>query len=78
MKKKKANVIKENISMPTIVNKTNLPTKTVGLIIAGVVLAVALAFSCVATVPTGHTGVVTTFGRVADYTYDAGVHLKLP
>lgn len=46
-----------------------------------VILALLLAvvfFSCVTTIPTGHTGVVTTFGSVEDYTYDAGVHFKLP
>ena len=29
-------------------------------------------------VPTGHTGVITTFGRVENYTFDAGVHFKAP
>lgn len=37
-----------------------------------------MAGSCVAHVPTGHTGVVTTFGHVEDYTYEAGIHLKNP
>ncbi|MBO5196475.1 MAG: prohibitin family protein [Clostridia bacterium] len=37
-----------------------------------------MAASCVAKVPTGHTGVVTTFGHVEDYTYEAGIHLKNP
>ena len=40
--------------------------------IAGVVL------SCVVSVPTGHTGVVATFGKVEDYTFEAGVHMKMP
>ncbi len=40
------------------------------------VLVVAL--SCVASVPTGHTGIVTTFGHVEDFTLEAGVHFKLP
>lgn len=44
-------------------------------IIAGVV---AIAASCVKVVPTGHTGVVTTFGKVEDYTYEAGVHFDKP
>ncbi len=43
------------------------------------VLAVAfIAISCVRTVPTGHTGIVTTFGRVEDITYEAGVHVCAP
>lgn len=39
---------------------------------------VAILFSCISTVETGHTGVVTTFGRVENYTLDSGVHFKLP
>lgn len=34
--------------------------------------------SCYTSVPTGHTGVVTTFGSVEDYTLEAGIHFKLP
>lgn len=29
-------------------------------------------------VPTGHTGILTTFGKVADTTYEAGFHIKAP
>ena len=32
----------------------------------------------VATVPTGHTGILTTFGKVEDITLEAGVHIKSP
>lgn len=39
---------------------------------------VAIILSCIASVSTGHTGVVTTFGRVENYTFDAGVHVKAP
>jgi len=43
------------------------------------VLILIFAFiASITTVPTGHTGVVTTFGQVEDYTFDSGVHLKLP
>lgn len=54
--------------------------KTGGVLLAIAILAViaVIAFSSIATIPTGHTGVVTTFGSVEDYTFDAGVHLKLP
>ena len=34
--------------------------------------------SCIVSVPTGHTGVVVTFGKVENYTFEAGVHIKLP
>ena len=43
-----------------------------------VVSGCIVAGSCVASVPTGHTGIVTTFGQVEDYTFEAGIHFKLP
>lgn len=70
---------KKNINNMPIIDPEKKPLiKNIGLIAAGAILLVALALSCISTVPTGHTGVVTTFGQVEDYTYDAGVHLKLP
>lgn len=42
------------------------------------VILFVVGSACVTTVPTGHTGVVTTFGSVEDYTFDSGVHMKLP
>ena len=49
-------------------------------IIAGIVIVVALiAFvTCTATVETGYTGIVTTFGKVEDVTLEAGLHFKSP
>ncbi|MBR6108411.1 MAG: prohibitin family protein [Clostridia bacterium] len=55
--------------------------KNVGkvLIAVGVLVVVlVLALSCITTVPTGYTGIVTTFGRVENYTFDAGFHIKSP
>ena len=43
--------------------------------VLGVILIVA---SCFSSVPTGHTGILTTFGKVEDVTYEAGVHFILP
>ncbi|MDD6174688.1 MAG: SPFH domain-containing protein [Firmicutes bacterium] len=37
-----------------------------------------IGMGCITSVPTGHTGVVTTFGNVEDYTYEAGIHFKSP
>ena len=51
--------------------------KTLIAIIAVVVLAILFA-TCTAQVPTGYTGIVTTFGRVEDYTLEAGFHVKSP
>ena len=39
---------------------------------------VSFIVSFVRVVPTGHTGVVTTFGKVEDITYEAGVHFVAP
>lgn len=46
--------------------------------VAGLIVLLILASSMFVTVPTGHTGVVTTFGRVEDFTLDEGLHLKSP
>lgn len=43
------------------------------LIAAGLIAA-----SFVRTIPAGHTGVVTTFGRVENYTLDSGLHMVAP
>ena len=37
-----------------------------------------MRFGCVKSVPTGHTGIVTTFGKVENYTLEAGVHFINP
>lgn len=50
------------------------------LIIVGVVvvlLGVLVSF-CAASVPTGYTGILTTFGKVENTTLEAGFHLKSP
>ena len=44
-------------------------------------LIVAIAFAgllCITKIPTGHTGVITTFGKVENYTLDSGIHLIAP
>ena len=49
------------------------------VLVGAIVLSVgAIGLSCVQTVPTGHTGVVTTFGKVENTTLDSGVHFVLP
>lgn len=47
-------------------------------IIPAVVAVIFIGISCVFYVPTGYTGIVTTFGKVEDGTKDAGVVLKAP
>ena len=50
----------------------------VGAVIAAVILIVILVSSCMTTVPAGHTGIITTFGKVENETLEAGLHFKLP
>lgn len=47
--------------------------------IVGIVLCVILlVISCISYVPTGYTGIVTTFGKVHDNTLDAGLNFHAP
>lgn len=48
-------------------------------IICGVLLGLLItSLGCMASVDTGHVGIVTTFGRVENYTLDSGMHFKAP
>ena len=48
-------------------------------IVVGALAAVLLvASACFTSVPTGQTGVVTTFGRVENFTLDSGIHVVMP
>lgn len=54
--------------------------RIITLVIVGVLLLIGIIFgakSCT-TVPTGHTGIITTFGRVEDKTFSSGLHFKAP
>ena len=48
------------------------------ILIVAVVLVLIVSLTCTATVQTGYTGIVTTFGKVEDVTLEAGLHLKSP
>ena len=45
---------------------------------AAVLVIILLTCSCMANVPTGHTGVLTTFGKVENTTFEAGMNFKAP
>lgn len=45
-------------------------------VVAFILMIITLCSIC--KIPTGHTGVITSFGKVEDYTYDAGIHVKAP
>ena len=47
-------------------------------VIGAILLIVFILLFCTTRIPTGHTGVVTTFGQVENYTLEAGIHLKAP
>ena len=51
---------------------------TVAGIVTAVIVALLIGLSCMANVPTGHTGVLTTFGKVEDNTLEAGMNFKAP
>ena len=47
---------------------------TIGILLGFVVTGLG----CIASVDTGHVGIVRTFGKVEDYTFDSGMHFKAP
>ena len=51
--------------------------KIVAFIVAMMLLFILLV-SCISSVPTGYTGILTTFGKVEDKTMGAGVHFIAP
>jgi regulator of protease activity HflC (stomatin/prohibitin superfamily) len=51
---------------------------TLSIVAVAAILLIVLVCSCFATVPTGHTGIITTFGKVENQTLEAGMHFKLP
>ena len=73
-------VLVVGIVIGNILKDRNGTKRSFTLPVAGAALIAALlvASACFTSVPTGHTGVVTTFGRVENFTLDAGIHPKLP
>ena len=63
----------ETTTMDTIVHRGRIVAAALVIIIA-----LIFAISCFSFVPTGHTGVITLFGKVEDHTLDSGVHFKYP
>ncbi len=61
-----------------LMKKAKAQTKFITVAALAVIAVGAIGISCIRTVPTGHTGIVTVFGRVEDQTYEAGVHFTAP
>lgn len=49
-----------------------------GSVIAVVLAIIIIGSSCISTVPTGHTGILTTFGRVEDTNLPEGMNIHAP
>ena len=43
-----------------------------------VFIVFVLITSCIEVIPTGYTGIVTSFGKVKDTTFEAGINFKMP
>lgn len=52
--------------------------RVLALVVAVALGLITTAFSCITSVDTGHIGIVRTFGKVEDYTFDSGMHFKAP
>lgn len=50
----------------------------ISITVGAVVCAILILLSCATTVPSGHTGVVTTFGQVEERTLDSGLSMTAP
>lgn len=68
-------------SIVALAIKTEAEYKTVvrvSGVVAFILALVLVGFSCVSYVPTGYTGIVTTFGKVHNETLDAGINFHAP
>ena len=52
--------------------------KTISPIVGAICMIALIILSCISYVPTGYTGIVTTFGKVNDITLDAGIAFHRP
>ena len=67
------NAYRKSVAYGGEYKKIHFP-RYIGLALA----AILMALSCVAIVPTGYTGILTTFGRVDNRTVDAGLNFIMP
>ena len=62
----------------TVKTKPLAKFSAIPFVAGGVLFLVLLIVSVLATVPAGHTGIQTNFGKVSDDVLDAGIHTKSP
>lgn len=69
--------MEQNVTAP---KKTRKSKRPLAIAVAAIVIlaVVILSATCCKTVPTGYTGILTTFGRVEDSNLDAGFHVIMP
>lgn len=68
----------ENKEYATKSLQTLVLTRRITLIAGTILAAILIVFSMLAIVPTGYTGIKTTFGKVENETLPSGINFKLP
>lgn len=66
------------IVLPVVIYRMEYSGGWLASLIAVILAIVFIAGSCVSTVPTGHTGILTTFGRVEDTNLPEGMNFHAP
>lgn len=66
------------IAIPFITHAMGYKGGGIGSAIALVLAAVIVVVSCISTVPSGHTGILTTFGRVEEKSLPNGLNFHAP
>lgn len=66
------------IALPFITHSMGYKGGGIGSVIALVLAVVVVAVSCISTVPTGHTGILSTFGRVEEKSLPNGMNFHAP
>lgn len=66
------------IAFPFITHGMGYKGGGIGSVICLILAAAIVILSCISTVPTGHTGILTTFGRVEDKNLPEGMNFHAP
>lgn len=66
------------IVLPLLMHRMKIRGGGMAALMCVVLAIVVLSISCISTVPTGHTGILTTFGRVEDKSLPNGMNLHAP